>query len=421
MAMLNLLAQIYAINFRSNLNNKNLDDSLKGKYTVVNDTILLPPDTARLTDIITISNNSKVNPNLVPNPSFEEFVNFETAETKGWHKVQKSDTPDYFNISDSSPFNNIFKEFVGGAKPKSGNGFVGIFCYRVHPARKIKNIREYIETNLINKLGKDSLYKVEISICLDAESNFAVNNFGILFSESPLQFNEDSKLFNTKPQIEFNFSYTDSTRNWITLQSFYKARGNEKYIILGNFRPDNTTLIRKISPINDRTKKKKWELKSRERAAYYYIDDVIVEKAVIIEHSNEMNQSKVEEIMDTLNINDIVVDSAVVLRNIIFEFNKYDLLPQTYNEVNKLFRLMVNNPKIRIKIEGHTDNIGSYNYNLQLSLRRVEAVARYLIENGINPNRIELAGYSYSYPLTSNSTEEGRKINRRVVFKIIEK
>jgi OOP family OmpA-OmpF porin len=82
---------------------------------------------------------------------------------------------------------------------------------------------------------------------------------------------------------------------------------------------------------------------------------------------------------------------------------------------------MSTNPKIRIRLEGHTDNIGSYQYNLGLSLSRVESVAKYLIYKGIDSGRIELAGFSFRNPIATNETDEGRQLNRRVVFKILDK
>jgi outer membrane protein OmpA-like peptidoglycan-associated protein len=97
------------------------------------------------------------------------------------------------------------------------------------------------------------------------------------------------------------------------------------------------------------------------------------------------------------------------------------LLPGSYTELNKLYYLLNTNPSIKIRIEGHTDNIGNYQFNLNLSLKRVESVAVYLTDKGIIPERIELAGYSFNYPIASNLTEEGRKQNRRVTFKLIKK
>jgi OOP family OmpA-OmpF porin len=357
--------------------------------------------------------------NMVPNPSFEDFIDFNKTNKTGWHKVQSSDTPDYFNLNDYSQ-RKVFEDYLGGTIPRTGNGFAGIFCYRMHPGRNIKNIREFMETTLTGELEKDSLYRVEVSLCLDKESNIAIKNFGILFSNSSLQVNRDLKLSSLEPQIEFNSCYLDSIKSWITLQSFYRAGGFEKYFIIGNFKSDKNTTTRKIRPIVEKGKRRKWDLSSGEKATYYYIDDVVIEKAEITNRLVFIFPDK-EELTDTFNIEEINVDTSIVLENIFFEFNKWDLLPESYNELNKLNHLMNTHPAIRIKLDGHTDNIGSYDFNLRLSLKRVESVAGYLIKNGINPDRIELAGYSYAYPLVSNDTEEGRKKNRRVEFKIIEK
>lgn len=359
--------------------------------------------------------------NLVPNASFEDFIDFIHPNLSSWHKVQNSDTPDYFNLNSSHPSNNIFNEYLGGTMAKTGDGFVGIFCYRVNPDRNIRNIREFIEAPLLQSLEKDSLYKVGLSICPDIESNVTVKNFGIYFSAIALQLQKDSKVFTLKPQIEFTFSFPDSSKNWISLQSFYKAKGNEKYIVLGNFKPDKSTKFKNIKTMQQKGKAKKWSLIAGEKAAYYYMDDVIVEKIRQIERMPIVNQIHIEYKQDTFNINNIQTDTAIVLKNITFEFNKYDILPQSIAEINKLYHLMITNPKIRIKLEGHTDNIGGYLFNLQLSLNRVESVARYLIEKGIEEDRLEFAGYSYTIPIATNETEEGRKLNRRVAFKIIEK
>ena len=360
--------------------------------------------------------------NLVPNPSFESFINFDAENSIGWHKAQRSDTPDYFNLSNNNPHNNIFNDYTGGTKPKSGNGFVGIFCLRIEPKRNIKNIREFIEAPLLNTLEKDSLYKVEVSLCLDNESNIAIKNFAIFFSGSPNVNNKDLKSLTIKPQIEFNSSFLDSTQSWIVLQSFYKANGIEKYICLGNFMTDKLTKVKSVVPIKEKGKHKKWALTKKELASYYYIDDLLVEKVTIINNFPPLiKNDETAPNKQFFDINEIVIDSSIVLKNIIFEFNKSDLLPESYDEINKLKHLMISNPDIRVKLEGHTDNIGDYDFNLILSQKRVESVTNYLIGQGINSNRIEYAGYSYSFPLASNETDEGRSINRRVAFKIIQK
>jgi OmpA-OmpF porin, OOP family len=360
--------------------------------------------------------------NLVPNSSFEQYINFDTSQYNGWHKVQASDTPDYFNLSNNKPYNNVFNDYIGGTYPKTGTGFTGMFCYRIEPNRTIKNIREYIETTLISGLEKDSLYSFEISLSLDAESNVAIKNFGVYFSSEQIQYNKDFKTFVLKPQIEFSSFFLDSINCWITLKAFYKASGTEKYMIMGNFKSDKLTSIKSLRYIKDKSKSKKWNLASNELAAYYYMDDVILEKVHLDVIKPQLPDSTVVvETNNTFDINKIEIDSAIILKNIVFDFDKWDLLPQSFIELDKLYQLMYSNPLMRIKLEGHTDNYGSYEYNLQLSLKRVQSVAKYLIEKGISPERIEFQGYSFSCPIASNDTEEGRRINRRVVFKVLNK
>ena len=361
--------------------------------------------------------------NLVLNSSFERFVDFNRNDSANWHKVQKSDTPDYFNFNPQNPVNNIYNKYMGNIAPKSGHGFVGVFCYRVSSVRGIRNIREFIESPLSAPMHKDSLYKIQLSLRLDIESNLAIKNFGVYFSTGLCSKNKKFNPFVLPPHIEFDSILLDSTHDWITLQAMYKARGNENNIVLGNFKSDRKTFKRNVFYKKKRGKRYKWDLLENEKAAYYYIDDVIVEKV-------EQHQETIAEVGENndsltigplLNVDEIEVDSVIILENIVFEFNKSDLLPSSFVELNRLKSFMVNNPVVRIKLEGHTDNIGDYDFNLKLSINRVEAVVAYLIDEGIAASRMEYAGYSFSRPLVSNDTEEGRKVNRRVTFKIIGK
>jgi len=81
---------------------------------------------------------------------------------------------------------------------------------------------------------------------------------------------------------------------------------------------------------------------------------------------------------------------------------------------------MNDNPNIKIEISGHTDNIGSAAYNQKLSESRAKAVVDYLIEHGIDRSRLSYMGYGFEKPIAPNDTEEGRQLNRRVEFKIVE-
>jgi outer membrane protein OmpA-like peptidoglycan-associated protein/tetratricopeptide (TPR) repeat protein len=114
------------------------------------------------------------------------------------------------------------------------------------------------------------------------------------------------------------------------------------------------------------------------------------------------------------------VGNSVVLKNIFFELDKSNLKPESEAELNKLIDFLIENPKIRVEIGGHTDNQGSYAYNKKLSEERAKSVYEYLTNNGIKEDRLTYKGYSYDAPLENNNTDEGRAKNRRTEFKIIE-
>ena len=78
-------------------------------------------------------------------------------------------------------------------------------------------------------------------------------------------------------------------------------------------------------------------------------------------------------------------------------------------------------PTMRIRVEGYADSTGSDSLNLRLSQERAEAVKRYLVQSGIQPDRLETIGYAATRPIASNETEEGRKLNRRIEFVILTK
>jgi OOP family OmpA-OmpF porin len=99
-----------------------------------------------------------------------------------------------------------------------------------------------------------------------------------------------------------------------------------------------------------------------------------------------------------------------------FKFNSYKIDKKYYPKIEKLAKLLKKNKKIKIKIEGFTDNIGSYDYNKKLSLKRANALKDILVHKfNINSKRITIAGYGKDYPIASNKTEDGRRLNRRVV------
>ncbi len=116
----------------------------------------------------------------------------------------------------------------------------------------------------------------------------------------------------------------------------------------------------------------------------------------------------------------IKVGESVVLKNIFFDTDKFELKPESTTELEKLTDLLNKNPKMEIEISGHTDNVGEDKYNQILSENRAKAVYDYLINHGIAKERLSYKGYGVSKPIDTNQTEQGRANNRRTEFKVIE-
>lgn len=117
----------------------------------------------------------------------------------------------------------------------------------------------------------------------------------------------------------------------------------------------------------------------------------------------------------------IEVGKSVVLKNVFFETNKFDLKPTSKIELDKLVDFLTKNPTLEIELGGHTDNVGNAKMNITLSQNRAKSVYAYLIEKGIIATRLTTKGYGANKPIASNDTEEGRAENRRTEFKVIKK
>lgn len=113
------------------------------------------------------------------------------------------------------------------------------------------------------------------------------------------------------------------------------------------------------------------------------------------------------------------VGTVVTLKNVFFDFDKTELKPESFVELDKLVEYLRNNGELRIEIGGHTDDQGTDEYNDRLSENRAKSVYDYLVGKGISADRLKYKGYGKRMPVVANDTEEGRAANRRTEFKII--
>lgn len=360
----------------------------------------------RIFYLLFLSFSSILSQNLVLNPSFEEYfdcpkgISFFHRNVKHW-SVPNNGTTDYYNsCSDQMGFNN----FIGMQKPKTGEGFAGIYVYQKG------NYREYVQGKLSKNLDRDKIYEVSFYINLAENSSHAIKNFQILFSSTKLiSYTGDyidveklSKKTKLLKSLQFaNEGFVTDTINWIKFTAQYKASGFENYFTIGNF--DSNSKLEKL------------KVKSQKGTSqgHYYIDDVSIQSLKKEISTETIIENEIEESLFETN-------KIYTFKNVLFEFDKSDLLEVSKIELLKLSDYLLNNPELTIEIYGHTDTIGTQKRNDELSIERAKSVSDYLILHGLDERRIKWFGYGSSKPIEDNNYEEGRSKNRRVEFKLIE-
>lgn len=357
--------------------------------------------------------------NLVYNPSFENHTDCPRkinavgilTSVEAWYQPTRG-SADYYNVCGSREC-TIPKNKLGIQPAYNGEGYCGIYTSQ-------DTYREYLQTQLKTPLVKDASYKLSFHVSLSEYSTGAIATIGGLFTKERITdtiqgilMQKEIKHITPSVMQSINTYYQpqvinprerilDNTQEWQLVEGIFIAKGGEEFLTIGNFSPSSQSNL--VYPDS---------LSNLLPGAYYYIDDVSLicldcsEKVALIEQATQ-NSSK-----------PMAVGSTIVLHNIYFEFDKNTLLQQSYKELLNLIELLREYPKMKIEIQGHTDNQGSASYNQRLSEQRAKAVVDYLISHGIEAKRLGYKGYGKENPIADNSTEEGRATNRRVAFKIL--
>lgn len=138
------------------------------------------------------------------------------------------------------------------------------------------------------------------------------------------------------------------------------------------------------------------------------------------ENFNIPDTATYQVVEQVIKLDKIAVGKSIVLNNIFFDFDKATLKPESIMELDKVYDLMISNPEMKVELSGHTDNVGSADYNKRLSMQRAQVVMNYLMKKGIKKNRMKAMGYGFDRPIDTNDTDEGRAHNRRTEFTIID-
>jgi OmpA-OmpF porin, OOP family len=342
--------------------------------------------------------------NLIPNPGFE----LAAATPLGWFykgehfnsaiKYWTSPTgtsPDVYSPKVKAPDTWVEKGF-GKLKPHGGAAMLGITVYGCENGKP--HCREYAQIQMLEPLVPNQNYILEFYYN-HLPRSLQVNNIGAYFSKKKINTKIEDALIFTPAVYEKEIMAAGN--GWKKFSKKFNADGEADYLILGNFFTDNLTSNKpsgKPDGLN---------------FGYYYIDDVVLKKIPPIlpipVPDDDLTRIKIEK------------GKVVILKNIYFESDNFELEPRSFYELKKLLFLMRENPTMSIELRGHTDNQGTHDYNMKLSQGRAESVADFLVYNGIKAYRMKSKGFGETEPLTENESEDGRQNNRRVEFVILSK
>lgn len=341
--------------------------------------------------------STKAQYNYVSNPEFE-------VHPKAQFSIMSfTDQVEHWSIASESP-----DLYLSPESALSGGSFVG---FRVF---SLKKDIEYLQNNLKEPLKKDSLYCFSAYLRLSPGSKYATNAFGFLLSTEPQQINTD-QLLRIKPSKHLNTQILNYKTRWMKVQCSYKATGGEKYLIIGSFQ--NHKELKLV------------EVPGTVIESYYYMDDVSLvpiedEKKCACNFADHRKEAPAETSSETSSqsqFDTLQIGQKLILDNIHFENDEAELLTESYKTLYDVLMYLITNPTVMVEISGHTSSLGGANHNLRLSLKRAEAVKKFLYLNGVLESRIQTEGFGSQYPIAKDDSEAGQKENRRVEFKILAK
>jgi outer membrane protein OmpA-like peptidoglycan-associated protein len=261
---------------------------------------------------------------------------------------------------------------------------------------------------------------------------FEMRPVGIFLSEKDVlsNFNRD---FTLKPTVLFTKTEALSKfkpSEWIEFSKTFVSKGNEKYLIIGNFEPDDPKKLGRHSTKVDRL--------------LYHLDDISLMPVDTNQNILCENVKTYSDSLYQLNFRHILPKSQIpiaepstkivlgaptksvktkilkqnvdtlIIPNIVFAHNS-DLISNDFIHILDSLIQKIDFQKVRkMEIIGHTDNTGSDSYNEKLSLRRAHSISNYLIIKQMRPEKITCIGRGETNPIADNNTEIGKQLNRRV-------
>ena len=286
----------------------------------------------------------------------------------------------------------------------------------------------YFSSNGRPGIGGYDIYYVKIN---DNNEKTEVKNIGY-----PINTENDEVGFIVSIDGKYGYFSSNNIKNeslggmdFYYFSLYNEAKPEEVILVKGNLKSEDTT-----KPIKATVQIKSLESK---RVTFIPVDEDGDYVASLLKNEDYLLTIKGEDIVyqstyvaakDSITapviklemeVQPIEVGMHYRLHNIYFAFNSADILSSSQKVLDEFIVFLNDHPTMTISIEGHTDNVGSDEFNLILSENRAKAVYNYLVNNGIDANRLQYKGFGETAPIATNETEEGRAMNRRTEFVIL--
>lgn len=332
--------------------------------------------------------------NLVKNGSFETTTKqsfFVCKPTYPANNVTSSNntTIDYFTRDACDADYGVPQNWMGNENTAeiNGNSYAGIIAYYGDECGIFKTkpgyqqYSEYLQMEMESPLVAGKSYTISFRNSLAEKSAYAVTGIGVYVSNEKVDVHNNAYLKLVPHLVTTQLS---TNQKWETVLGTYIAKGGEKFLTIGCFR--DFMVIEKIIPA----------FTNNSRKAYYYIDDVSVIPQLI----------KPEDLIA------ILYGTCTKLEELNFELGKAVILPESFEELLQLSIFLKTYPYLSVYLDGHTDKVGTDEFNQTLSVDRAESVKTYLTSHGVGGSRIKTRGFGSTRPIDSENINS--LANRRV-------
>ncbi|MBL8000454.1 MAG: OmpA family protein [Flavobacteriales bacterium] len=358
--------------------------------------------------------------NMILNGSFEEVEgklkrpgSLEMA--KGW-KSPTAKKADLFSENIANSPISAPKSERGDQSPLNGQNYAGVMWW----SYMNKEPRTYVQAKFKKMLTKGQKYCVRYYVSLSDLSKYGTDQMGAYMSKMLIKKDDESNL-TYEPQVPaLRTKIYDDLYSWQGVCGMYEAKGDEQYLVIGNFAANEKTNTVKI-------KRPKGETRPQQANAYYFIDDVAVFaiKSPSECKCEQLDKAESEFIYGKKMTTNKTLKPAEQLDQSVIYFKRFQSGVDGAMDplMNELIELLKANPDIRLRLVGHTDAIEADRVRMrpdltELGKERAEAVKAAFVEAGIDATRITTAEQKAESPADSNEGEVALSKNRRVEIEI---